>query len=437
MTSYKQVLGYLYSQLPMYQRTGPAAYKNTLENTLVLDELFGFPHRSFKTIHIAGTNGKGSSSHMLASVLQEAGYKVGLYTSPHLVDFRERIKINGEMIPEEQVISFVEKFRQANEKLQLEPSFFEITVAMAFDYFRNAGVDVAVVEVGLGGRLDSTNIIHPEVSLITNISFDHTALLGNTIEQIAGEKAGIIKEGVPVVISESNDLYNMVFKLKAAEKNSPIFFADKQFHAENAVFLVEGKQLFNFKREWLLVYPNLKLDLLGNYQRKNLRGVLKTIDLLVEKGWKISTDDVYFGLSRVIKNTGLRGRWEVVARHPLIICDTAHNSAGLKDVVAQIRSLSWENLYLVIGMVNDKNLEQALSVLPKEGHYLFTQAQIPRALPAAEFARQAESFGLKGVVIGSVSEAVAAARKQAGPNDLIFVGGSTFVVADYFSQNGS
>jgi dihydrofolate synthase/folylpolyglutamate synthase len=433
MTSYKQALEYLYSQLPMYQRTGPAAYKNTLENTLVLDELFGFPHRNFKSIHIAGTNGKGSSSHMLASVLQEAGYKVGLYTSPHLIDFRERIRVNGEMIPEDQVTAFVEKFRHANETLKLEPSFFEMTVAMAFDHFRNSKVDVAVVEVGLGGRLDSTNIIQPEVSLITNISLDHTALLGNTIEKIAIEKAGIIKEAVPVVISESDGSYNHIFKAKALEKNSLIFFADKQFHTDYSMFLPEGKQLFNVKKEWLLVYPELKLDLLGNYQRKNLSGVLKTLELLIEKCWKINPEDIYSGLAKVTKNTGLRGRWEVVGHNPLTICDTAHNAAGLKDVVAQIRSTPWKNLYLVLGMVNDKNLEQALAVLPKDAHYIFTQAKIPRALPAADFAKQARAFGLNGTVIDSVHEAVAEASKKAGAHDMIFIGGSTFVVADYYS----
>jgi dihydrofolate synthase/folylpolyglutamate synthase len=417
----------------MYQRTGPAAYKDTLENTLVLDGLFGFPHQNFKSIHVAGTNGKGSSSHMLASVLQEAGYKVGLYTSPHLVDFRERIKVNGEMIPKNEVAAFVEKFRQANETLKLEPSFFEMTVAMAFDYFRNSQVDMAVIEVGLGGRLDSTNIIHPEVSLITNISLDHTALLGNTIEKIAIEKAGIIKEAVPVVISESNILYDEVFITKASEKNSPLYFADQQFHAGYSMLLPEGKQLFNFKKDEILIFPDLKLDLLGNYQRKNLTGILKVIEILNEKGWKINPEDIYSGLAKVTRNTGLRGRWEVVGNNPLVVCDTAHNAAGLKDVVAQIRSTSWKNLYMVLGMVNDKNLEQALAVLPNDAHYIFTQAKIPRALPAADFAKQALAFGLNGTVISSVHEAVEKARKNAGANDMIFIGGSTFVVADYFS----
>ena len=433
MTSYKKILDYLYSQLPMYQRTGPAAYKNTLGNTLALDEIFGFPHHKFKSIHVAGTNGKGSSSHMLASVLQEAGYKVGLYTSPHLIDFRERIRVNGEMIPEDKVIAFVEQFQRFNESAKLEPSFFEMTVAMAFDHFRNCKVDVAVIEVGLGGRLDSTNIIQPEVSLITNISFDHTALLGNSIEEIAGEKAGIIKELVPVVISESNELYNDVFKKKASEKRSPIYFADQQFQATYSMFLPEGKQLFNFNKDGKLVFPDLKLDLLGYYQRKNVGGVLNILDLLIKDGWKIGTETIYAGLSNVSKNTGLRGRWEVVGNNPLIVCDTAHNEAGLKNVVSQIKSTAFKNLYLVLGMVNDKNLDQVLVVLPKEANYFFTQAKIPRALPAADFANKAKAFGLNGTVINSVHEAVAEAIKKAGPHDLIFIGGSNFVVADYFS----
>ena len=433
MTSYKQTLDYLYSQLPMYQRTGPAAYKNTLENTLALDELFGFPHRSFKSIHVAGTNGKGSSSHMLASVLQEAGYKVGLYTSPHLIDFRERIRINSEMVSEEEVITFVEQFRERKTSIKLEPSFFEMTVAMAFDHFRNKQVDVAVIEVGLGGRLDSTNIIRPEVSLITNISLDHTALLGNSIEQIAEEKAGIIKKDIPVVISESNKAYDNVFKRKAFENESPIFFADHHFQAAYSMFLAEGKQLLNFSKDGEMTFPELKLDLLGEYQRKNVGGLLKVIELLNGKGWRIAPQEIYKGLAKVTKNTGLRGRWEVVGNNPLIVCDTAHNEAGLKDVVNQIHSIPWKNLYMVIGMVNDKNLDNVLSVLPKEAHYFFTQAKIPRALPASDLANKAKDFGLKGTVIETVHEAVAEAMKKAEEHDFIFIGGSTFIVADYFS----
>jgi len=433
MTSYKHTLDFLYTRLPMYQRTGPAAYKDSLENTLILDELFGFPHRNFKSVHVAGTNGKGSSSHLLASVLQEAGYKVGLYTSPHLIDFRERIKINGEMISEEGVVDFVNRFREMNETAQLEPSFFEMTVAMAFDYFRHQKIDIAIIEVGLGGRLDSTNIIRPEVSLITNISLDHTALLGNSIEKIAAEKAGIIKESVPVVISESNELYNQVFETVAREKQSPIYFADREFQSGYSMFLPEGKQVFNFNKGGQMAYPKLKMDLLGNYQRKNAGGVLKTIELLQQKGWIIRNQAIYEGFSNASKNTGLRGRWEVVGNNPLVVCDTAHNAAGLTDIVEQIKATAWKKLYLVLGMVNDKNLDQALAVLPREANYFFTQAKIPRALPAADLATQAAVLGLHGQVIGSVPEAVAKALEQAQPEDLIFIGGSTFVVADYFS----
>ncbi|WP_321287142.1 folylpolyglutamate synthase/dihydrofolate synthase family protein [uncultured Sunxiuqinia sp.] len=433
MTRYKHTLDFLYNRLPMYQRTGPAAYKNTLDNTLKLDELFDFPHHQFKSIHVAGTNGKGSCSHILASVLQEAGYKVGLYTSPHLVDFRERIRVNGEMISENAVVEFVDQFRKTNKSANLEPSFFEITVAMAFDYFRKSKIDIAVIEVGLGGRLDSTNIIQPEVSLITNISLDHTALLGNSIEQIAREKAGVIKSGTPVVVSESSNSYNETFKQTAAQKKASIYFADHEFDAKYSMFLAEGLQLFNFKKNDKLIFPELKTDLLGHYQRKNIGGVLKTIELLNEAGWKISRESIYDGLFKVSKNTGLRGRWEVVGHNPLMICDTAHNEAGLTSVVSQLKNTPWKNLWIVLGLVNDKNLDQIFGILPQEATYFFTQATISRALPAGELAAQARMYGLKGEVISSVHEAVAKAKSKAQTNDLIFIGGSTFVVADYFS----
>lgn len=433
MTSYKQTLDFLYNQLPMYQRTGAAAYKNTLGNTLKLDELFAFPHRHFKSIHVAGTNGKGSCSHMLASVLQEAGYKVGLYTSPHLIDFRERIRVNGKMIPKKDVVEFVNHYQRLNEKEKLEPSFFELTVAMAFDYFRKMKVDIAIVEVGLGGRLDSTNIIQPEVSLITNISLDHTALLGNSIKEIAAEKAGIIKHEVPVVISESDTSYDDVFVSKAKGQNAPIFFAERFFQSGYSMFLPEGLQVFNFKRNGEMIFPELKIDLLGNYQRKNVAGVLKCLDLMIEKGWKINQAAIYEGFANISKNTGLRGRWEIVGHNPLMVCDTAHNEAGLKAIVSQISAIPWNRLFIILGMVNDKNLEKILTVLPTEATYFFTQAKIPRALPAADLAEQAVTFGLSGKIIPSVHEAVAKAQEQAEVHDLIFIGGSTFIVADYFS----
>ena len=426
-------MDYLYSQLPMFQRSGAAAYKNTLGNTLALDEMYKHPHRNYKTIHIAGTNGKGSVSHLLASVLQEAGYKVGLYTSPHLVDFRERIRVNGEMIPESAVIEFVEDFREKNKTAKLEPSFFELTVAMAFDHFRHCQADVAVVEVGLGGRLDSTNIIQPEVSVITNISPDHTALLGDTIEAIAAEKAGIIKTGIPVVVSESDDAYNPVFIQKAKAENSPIYFADREYSASYSMLLPDGLQVFNFNHKNELSFPNLKSDLLGSYQRKNITGVLKTLEILQTKGWPIQRDDIYRGLSHVKKNTGLRGRWEIAGHNPLVVCDTGHNEGGLKLVVEQIRNTAWKNLHMVIGMVNDKDTDHVLALLPTEARYYFTQASIPRALDAYILQQKANSFGLQGEAIGKVKDAVAKALQNATANDLVFVGGSTFVVADYFS----
>ena len=432
MNSYKETLDYLYSQLPMFQRTGPASYKHTLGNTSILDQLFNHPHRDFRSIHIAGTNGKGSCSHMLASVLQEAGYKTGLYTSPHLIDFRERIRINGQMISENNVVSFVKKFRKLNSGKPIEPSFFELTVAMAFDHFRNKKVDIAVVEVGLGGRLDSTNIINPEVSLITNISLDHTSLLGNNIRQIAGEKAGIIKPDVPVVISESNPEYNHIFIGKAEEKVSPIHFADQEYNASYSMFLTDSKQIFNFKKHEEPVFPNLKLDLLGNYQLKNTGGVLKVIELLKNKNWSISKTDVYNGLKKVSENTGIRGRWEIVGTNPLVVCDTAHNIAGISAVVKQIETTPWKNLHIVLGMVNDKNINDILAILPKNASYYFTQAKIPRALPASDLAELADRHKLNGTVFPRVKQAFTQAREMANSNDLIFIGGSTFVVADYF-----
>lgn len=361
MRSYQETLDYLYSQLPMFQRTGAAAYKNTLGNTLVLDKIYDHPHRSFKTIHIAGTNGKGSVSHMFASVLQEAGYKVGLYTSPHLIDFRERIRVNGDVIGEQAVIDFVDTFDTHNKKACLEPSFFEITVAMAFWYFRLMEVDVAVIEVGLGGRLDSTNIITPELSLITNISLDHTALLGNTIPQIAAEKAGIIKPNVPVVISESNDEYNEVFVEKAKRENAPIYFADQEYTAAYSTMLPAGMQNFNFHKSGKLYYEGLKTDLLGSYQRYNIGGVLKATELLAKMGWRITLESIYNGLRRIKENTGLRGRWEVVGANPLVVCDTGHNEAGIKQLVEQIRQTAWKELYMVIGMVSDKDIDHVLA----------------------------------------------------------------------------
>ncbi len=433
MNKYSEILDYLYSQLPMFQRTGAAAYKNTLENTWALDEMYHHPHRHFKTIHVAGTNGKGSVSHMLASVLQESGYQVGLYTSPHLVDFRERIRVNGEMIPEQDVVSFVERFREMNREIRLEPSFFELTVAMAFEHFKNRKVDVAVVEVGLGGRLDSTNIITPEVSVITNISIDHTALLGKTIPLIAGEKAGIIKPGIPVVISESNEEYNSVFEKRAEGTGSPVFFADREFEASYSMLLPEGLQVFNFNRNKKLDFPALKTDLLGSYQRKNIAAVLKVVEILKDKGWKIDRTSLYRGMEKVKANTGLRGRWDIVGHNPMVVCDTGHNEGGLKVVTEQLRNTAWKRLHIVFGMVSDKDIDGVLKLMPREAIYYFTQAAIPRAMDAEKLKEKAEAAGLYGDFFRSVKEAASIAINCADPEDLVFIGGSSFVVADFLS----
>ena len=430
MRTYQEVLDYLYSQLPMFQRTGAAAYKDNLDNTIRLDEMFAHPHQSFKTIHVAGTNGKGSVSHMLDSVLQEAGYKTGLYTSPHLKDFRERIRVNGVMINEDAVVQFTELFQQKNEIEKLEPSFFELTVLMAFDYFRSRKVDVAVIEVGLGGRLDSTNIITPEISVITNISFDHMYLLGNTLPKIAAEKAGIIKKGVPVVIGETSPETSLVFEQFAEKMQTKLVFADQEYRADYSMLTLDGKQSLNIRKNNQLFYLDLKLDLLGIYQRHNVPTVLKAIDLLNENGWDLSENQIRKGLLNVIRNTGLLGRWQIIGHNPLVICDTGHNPAGIKLVVEQINQTAWKHLHMVIGMVNDKDQDEVLSLLPANATYYFTKASIPRAAEPEVLALKAKPFGLKGICYSTVKQAVSAARENSGESDLIFIGGSTFVVAE-------
>jgi len=430
MRSYPEVLDFLYSQLPMFQRTGPAAYKDNLDNTILLDEMFGHPHLSFKTIHVAGTNGKGSVSHMMASVLQEAGYKTGLYTSPHLKDFRERIRVNGEMISEEAVVEFTEKYLEKNEIEMLQPSFFELTVTMAFDYFRAMHVDVAVIEVGLGGRLDSTNIITPEVSVITNISFDHMSILGNTLPEIAAEKAGIIKSGVPVVIGETSPETSPIFEKFAERLHSSIEFADRNYHSDYSMQTIDGKQSLNIRKSELLIYPDLQLDLLGIYQRHNVPTALQTIDALNERSWNLSEDNIRRGLAKCVRNTGLMGRWQIIGHNPLTICDTGHNPAGIKLVVEQIKQTAWKELHIIIGLVNDKDQDEVLSLLPADAHYYFTKASIPRATQPEQLAAKAAKFGLQGICYQTVQQALSAAKDNAGENDLIFIGGSTFVVAE-------
>lgn len=411
----------------MFSRLGAAAIRKDLINTVQLCEALGHPEQQFKSVHIAGTNGKGSTSHMLASVLQSAGYKTGLYTSPHLKDFRERIRINGEMISEENVTRFTERIKPYIESL--EPSFFEITVAMAFDHFANERVDIAVIEVGLGGRLDSTNVIKPELAVITNIGYDHMNLLGDTLDKIAAEKAGIIKDNIPVVIGESIPETRPVFEDVAASKHAPLFFAQQHWEIHEAG---SSSGRLHCKAYHL---PNREehtysLDLPGIYQLKNLATILESIEQLRNSGWNISEEAVRNGLSNVKLLTGLHGRWEQIAEHPAIILDVAHNEPGMMELVRQLQKESFNALHIVVGMVKDKEIDKVLQLLPEKATYYFTKAPIPRALPELELQQKAISAGLKGEAFPTVSEALEAARKRASHNDLILVCGSVFIVAE-------
>ena len=420
MRTYEETLNYLYQTLPVFQRIGAAAYKNDLTNTIQLCESIDNPQDKFKSIHVAGTNGKGSSSHMLAAILQSSGYKTGLYTSPHLKEFTERIKINGKEIVQQAVVDFVNELQPLMEEIQ--PSFFEATVAMAFQYFANEKVDIAVIEVGLGGRLDSTNIISPELCLITNISFDHKNLLGDTLEKIAFEKAGIIKKNIPVVISERQIVQN-VFIDKTKTTNSVIVFASDYIQLKN-----DGQEFIAIvdHKEWLRLNPELK----GNYQQKNIPGVLASVLALRKIGYDISDEAIQKGISNVIGITGLKGRWQKLREHPLTICDTGHNVDGIKEVVSQIKTTPHTHLHFVFGAVNDKDISDVLSLLPKEASYYFCQAKIPRALNAVLLAAEAERMGLQGIIIPDVNEAYKEALKNAAADDMIFIGGSTFVVGE-------
>lgn len=425
--TYQQTLDYLFSRLPMFQRIGAAAYKADLSNTIAICQALGNPEKKLKCIHVAGTNGKGSSSHMLAAILQQAGYKTGLYTSPHLVDFRERIKINGKMIPKQDVVTFVEKYKAAFEAI--EPSFFEWTVGLAFKYFEEQEVDVAVIEVGLGGRLDSTNVVTPVCSLITNIGFDHVNLLGDTLQKIAAEKAGIIKSRVPVVISQSQLDVIAVFNDKAKELKAPIEFADKNFkvlsfaHQKELLHVEILNRKDNSKQKY-------ELDLTGTYQLKNLSGVLNAIDIVKQKGFLIEPEIIVSSLKQVQKLTGLKGRWQVLSQKPLVIADTGHNIDGIKEVLENLKRYSFKKLHIVLGVVNDKDVAGILKLFPKDAEYYFCKASIPRALDEKELAIKAQKLGLSGKTYATVTEAMAKAKKSARVNDLIFVGGSTFTVAD-------
>lgn len=425
--TYTETLDFLYSKLPMFTRIGEAALKKDLHNTIALCAELGNPQDKFKTIHVAGTNGKGSTSHMLAAILQQAGYKTGLYTSPHLKDFRERIRINGNMVPESFVTEFVGGLQQAIEGIQ--PSFFEVTVAMAFDYFAKEEVDVAVIEVGLGGRLDSTNIIHPDLSVITNISLDHTNILGNTLEDIAYEKAGIIKANVPAIVGEKESPSAEVFIQKAQDVLATLEFASDILQVEQAQ-LSAGNLVMNISSCGKLLFEQLQLDLTGSYQLKNIRTVLLAVLKLRSLGYQIEDEAIYQALRSVKALTGLQGRWQTLGEKPTMICDTGHNIAGIKEVIQNIRETRFDHLHMVIGMVKDKDISAVLALLPKDAQYYFTQPALERALPATELKAKAEPLGLKGLAFQNVQDALASAKANAAVEDLIFIGGSTFTVAE-------
>ena len=425
--NYSETLEWMFNKLPMYQRIGAAAYKADLNNTIQLLDLLDNPHNSFKSVHVAGTNGKGSVSHTLASVFQEAGYKTGLYTSPHLRDFRERIRINGEMIPEENVVQFIDTYKDKFEAMEL--SFFEMTVGMAFDYFRNEKVDIAIVEVGMGGRLDSTNLITPELSIITNIDFDHTKFLGDTRAKIAYEKAGIIKPGIPVVIGETHPETEQVFIDKAKECISPIYFADQIFDCDKIYFESFTEQKFDVWKNSELYMEAIEIPLMGNYQQKNLTTVMCAIDLLRDK-FNLSDDDIRDGISKVVRNTHLMGRWQILCKDPLTIADTGHNVAGITEVVRQLAEMHYGKLHFVLGMVNDKDIDSILQLLPRGAEYYFCKADIPRGLDANILAEKAFDMGLRGQVFESVSHAYRSAVNNARFGDVVFIGGSNFTVAE-------
>ena len=405
--TYEETCEYLYNQMPMFERQGASGYKEGLSNTLALDEYLGHPHQAYKTIHVGGTNGKGSVSHTIASVLQECGYRVGLYTSPHLIDFRERIRINGKPISQQYVIEFVEKYRSFF--APLHPSFFEVTTAMAFQYFKERNIDIAVVEVGLGGRLDCTNIITPDLSIITNISLEHTQFLGNTLAKIAGEKTGIIKQGVPVVIGETTPETKPVFLQKVQEMKAPIYFAEENGRAD---------------------FEGISPELQGNYQQKNTRTIVTALTILRDLGYRFDGPMVRQGFAHVTELTGLMGRWQTLSKSPTLVCDTGHNVGGYQYIAAQLKAQHCRKLHIVIGVVSDKDVKGMLALLPQEAVYYFTKASVKRALNERDLQSVAEEVGLHGEVYPDVVSAVKAAQKNSLPEDFIFVGGSNFIVAD-------
>jgi dihydrofolate synthase/folylpolyglutamate synthase len=432
--TYDETIDFLYGSLPVFQQVGAAGYKPGLETIRRFDAYFDRPHDKFHTIHVAGTNGKGSVSHALAAILQQAGYKTGLYTSPHLLDFRERIKVDGRMIPQDEVVAFVENHGKMIE--EINPSFFEMTVAMAFDYFARQGVDVAVVEVGMGGRLDATNIITPLLSVITNISHDHGQYLGDTLEQIATEKAGIIKAGVQVVIGETQPETAPIFSRIATEREAPICFADQRFETVSQDIHLYDQDIV-IKDTDSGVLTTYRLDLPGIYQTKNLKTILASVEVLNQGGvLTISEQALKQGLASAAHLTGLSGRWQVLAERPLVVADTGHNEAGLREVIEQLRWTPHKRLFVIFGVVNDKDLSRVWPLLPREAYYIFTQATIERALNANTLAGQAFDQGLVGEVIPSIPAAIRRAQALATPDDLIFIGGSTFTVAEALSVRG-
>lgn len=426
MSQYTDTLEFLYNRLPMFSKIGADAYKKDLYNIRELCKRLNNPQHHFKTIHIAGTNGKGSTSHMLAAILQHAGYKTGLYTSPHLEDFRERIRINGKMIPEQHVIDFTEQTKDWYD--EIEPSFFEITVAMAFDYFAKENVEIAVIETGLGGRLDSTNIILPELSVITNIGWDHMNILGDTLEKIASEKAGIIKSNVPVIIGETSNITSPVFIQKSSQENSSIVFADQQ------VTISSWKYDKQHHLDIVLSEHNrttaLSLDLPGLYQLKNIPAVWMAVRQLQKQGWKIDDQIAIDALAQVRKLTHLHGRWEIIQTDPMLVLDVGHNVDGINQILYQLEHTNHAKLHVVIGMVKDKDIRKVLTLLPKQGKYYFTQSNIPRAMPVDQFATLAESNGLKGSTHEDVNLAIVAAKANASKDDLILVCGSVFLIGE-------
>ncbi len=435
--TYKDTIQYLYDSTPLFQHIGAGAYKEGLTTTHKLDDHFGHPHRLYKTIHVAGTNGKGSCSHTLAAIFQSAGYRVGLYTSPHLLDFRERIRINGEMIPEQYVIDFVEKERSFFEPLH--PSFFELATAMAFKYFADENVDIAIVEVGLGGRLDCTNIIQPELSIITNISFDHTQFLGDTLAKIAYEKAGIMKKGVPVIIGEVTSETREVFEQQSKEVECPIIFAEDYPIILNAIPNPTENFGLNYTlRQGFLNTTTLYGELGGEYQAKNTNTLLHAIRQLIYNGIRLNDEHIRQGFAQVTSLTGLLGRWQKIKDKPLVLCDTGHNTGGIKYVSKQLQSLD-KPLHIVIGMVNDKDINGVLDLLPRYASYYFTQASVKRALPADQLREMGKNHNLTGNAYPNVAEAFDSALKNAKEDDVVFVGGSNFIVADFLfhiSENG-